>query len=819
MTTGGIGVTIGSNSQKTTDTGKSISNVGSTIGSLGGNVTLDAGNQLNIHGSEVIANKDISLKGSDVAITAAENHLSQQHTTESKQSGITVALSGTVGSAVNSAVTTAQDAKKEPDGRLAALQGTKAALLGIQAVQAGQLVEAQGGDAASMVGISISLGAQKSASQQHQEQTNVTGSTLTAGNNLSVTATGAGNPANSGDIVVQGSQLKAGGDTTLNAARDVLLLGAANTQKTDGSNSSSGGSVGVSLGFGSAGGGLSIFANANKSQGKEHGDGTFWSETQIDSGGTLSLHSGRDTSLIGAQASGETVKVDVGRDLLLQSQQDSDNYDSKQTSVSGGVSVAVIGGGGSANLSMSRDKLHSNFDSVQEQTGIFAGKGGFDITVGEHTQLDGAVIASTATADKNTLDTGTLGFSDIANKADFKAEHQGGSLSTGGPVGSDLLSNLGSVVLSGLGNDGHAEGTTQAAVSEGSITIRDTDKQQQNVDDLSRDTDNANGIIGPIFDKEKEQNRLKEAQLIGEIGGQAMDIARTQGDILGLDAALKANPTLKGDAEALRETKEYKAEMQKYGTGSALQQGLQAATAAIQGLAGGNMAQALAGASAPYLAEVIHNMTTDPVTGKVNTEANLMAHAVLGAVVAQVNGNSALAGASGAAMGEYIAQQMYPGIKREDLTEEQRQTISALGTLAAGLAGGLTGDSTADAVAGAQAGKNAVENNYLSVSEKTEFEIAKQKLNSNDPAEREKAQQTINALREKDIASDQKVIEACGNGAAASAACGAARLEVIAAKGEYETGPYNSKVSQQYADAYGQIVNLLNVTSVDAQNQ
>ncbi|MBC3212505.1 hypothetical protein HZI46_15070 [Serratia fonticola] len=113
-----------------------------------------------------------------------------------------------------------------------------------------------------------------------------------------------------------------------------------------------------------------------------------------------------------------------------------------------------------------------------------------------------------------------------------------------------------------------------------------------------------------------------------------------------------------------------------------------------------------------------------------------------------------------------------------------------------------------------------VENNFLSVEEKTKLELAKQKLqNSKDPAEREQAQQTINELREKDIASDKKVIEACGNGAAASAACGAARLEVIAAKGEYETGPYNSKVSQQYADAYGQIVNLLNITSVDAQNQ
>nr|WP_315850490.1 VENN motif pre-toxin domain-containing protein [Yersinia aleksiciae] len=57
---------------------------------------------------------------------------------------------------------------------------------------------------------------------------------------------------------------------------------------------------------------------------------------------------------------------------------------------------------------------------------------------------------------------------------------------------------------------------------------------------------------------------------------------------------------------------------------------------------------------------------------------------------------------------------MYPGINREDLTEEQRQTISALGTLAAGLAGDVTGDSTADTVAGAQTGKNAVENNALS---------------------------------------------------------------------------------------------------------
>ncbi len=532
--------------------------------------------------------------------------------------------------------------------------------------------------------------------------------------------------------------------------------------------------------------------------------------------------------LQGAQVSGETVKADVGRDLLLQSQQDSDRYDSKQQDASVGGSFNFGSMTGSASINASRDKMHSNFDSVQEQTGFFAGKGGFDITVGEHTQLDGAVIASTATADKNTLDTGTLGFSNIGNKADFKVEHQSVGISTGGNIGGQFVGNMANGLLVGANNEGHADSTTHAAVSDGTITVRDTEKQQQNVADLSRDVEHANNALSPIFDKEKEQNRLREAQLIGEIGSQVSDVIRTQGDINGLKAAkeklgpLKENATEKDRAEymeKLRNSDVYKDEMKKNGTGSALQQGVQAATAAIQGLAGGDMAKALAGASAPYLAEVIHNMTTD-ANGKVNVEANLMAHAVLGAVMAQVNGNSALAGASGAVMGEYIAQQMYPGINREDLTEEQRQTISALGTLASGLAGGLAGGSTADAVAGAQAGKNALENNYLNVSEKSELNIQKQKLqNSKDPAEREQAQQKINELIELDISRDKKVIEACGNGAAGSAACASARLDVIVAKGEYETGQYNNKVSQMYPDAYGQIVNLLNITSVDAQSQ
>ncbi|MDV5707763.1 cytidine deaminase-like fold-containing protein, partial [Serratia marcescens] len=524
------------------------------------------------------------------------------------------------------------------------------------------------------------------------------------------------------------------------------------------------------------------------------------------------------------------VTVDVGRDLTLQSQQDSDRYDAKQQNASAGGSFTFGSMTGSANVSASKDKLHSNFDSVKEQTGLFAGKGGYDVKVKEHTQLDGAVIASQADKEKNRFDTGTLGWKDIHNQADYSATHSGGSFSTGGPVGKDLLTNMAGGMLSGANNSGHAEGTTKAGVSEGTLIVRDKDKQQQDVAQLNRDTEHANdGSISPIFNKEKEQNRLKQAQLIGEIGGQAMDVIRTQGDIAGLKAQkdpvalAQAREQLeksgKPTTDAAVMQRAYDNAMRQYGTGSDLQKAAQAVTGALTALAGNNLAGALASGASPYLATEIKKRV-----GEDNMAANAMAHAVLDAVTAQLNNQSAAAGGLGAGGGElaarYIAGQLFPGKTAQQLSESEKQQLSALSQLAAGLAGGLATGDTAGAVTGGQAGKNAVENNYLSVEEKTKLELAKQKLqNSKDPAEREQAQQTINELREKDIASDKKVIEACGNGAAASAACGAARLEVIAAKGEYETGPYNSKVSQQYADAYGQIVNLLNITSVDAQSQ
>ncbi|MEB3569640.1 hemagglutinin repeat-containing protein, partial [Escherichia coli] len=498
------------------------------------------------------------------------------------------------------------------------------------------------------------------------------------------------------------------------------LSGAANTQKTTGRNSSSGGGVGVSIGAGK-GAGISAFASVNAAKGREKGNGTEWTETTTDSGKTVTINSGRDTVLNGAQVNGNRIIADVGHDLLISSQQDTSKYDSKQTSVAAGGSFTFGSMTGSGYIAASRDKMKSRFDSVAEQTGMFAGDGGFDITVGRHTQLDGAVIASTATPDKNHLDTGTLGFSDLHNEADYKVSHSGISLSGGGSFGDKFQGNMPGGMISAGGHSGHAEGTTQAAVAEGTITIRDRDNQKQNLANLSRDPAHANDSISPIFDKEKEQRRLQTVGLISDIGSQVADIARTQGELNALKAAkeatgetLPANATEKQRQEylaKLRDTQAYRNEMAKYGTGSEIQRGIQAATAALQGLAGGNLAGALAGASAPELAHLLKSTEKDPAV-------NAIAHAILGGAVAAMQGNNVAAGAAGAATGELAARaitgMLYPGVKQSDLSEEQKQTISTLATVSAGLACGLTGNSTASAAVGAQSGKNAVENNSLS---------------------------------------------------------------------------------------------------------
>ncbi|ELY5430888.1 contact-dependent inhibition effector tRNA nuclease [Escherichia coli] len=715
--TGGIGFTTGSS--KTThdrrEAGTTQSQSASTIGSTAGNVSITAGKQAHISGSDVIANRDISITGDSVVVDPGHDRRTVDEKFEQKKSGLTVALSGTVGSAINNAATMAREAKETSDSRLAVLKGTQAVLSGVQAgVNHG--LQQQSADPNNGIGVSISLNHQQSKSETKYQHDIVSGSTLSAGNNVSVTATGKNKDHNnSGDILITGSQIKSGNDTSLNAQNDILLAAAADTRQTTGKNSSKGGGVGVSFGGGTNGGGLSIFAGINGSEGREKGNGTTWTETTVDAGKNVSLTSGHDTTLSGAQVSGEKVTADVGNNLTISSLQDSDRYDSRQNSVAAGGSFTFGSMSGSGYASISQDKIKSNYDSVREQSGIYAGKDGFDVTVGNHTQLNGAVIASTATDDKNSLSTGTLGWSDIHNQADYKASHTGISLSGGSGmsasqmVASNAIAGAANALTGMSGSSGHAEGTTSSAISGGNLIIRDQESQKQDIAGLSRDPENANGSIAPIFDREKEQKRLQEAQVISQVSGQMSNIVMTYGETEAMKAARKEHPGM-SDAQ-LRETPEYREVMKGYGTGSTPQMVVQAITGVLGGLNAGNPGQVLAGGLNPAVAQLIKQATGD------NREANLMAHAVWGALAAQLGGNNAASGAAGAFSGELAARYIidnYYGGRTDNLSEQERQQISMLATIASGIAGGLAGNSTSAAGTGAQAGRNSVENNSLS---------------------------------------------------------------------------------------------------------
>ncbi|MGR2855597.1 filamentous hemagglutinin N-terminal domain-containing protein [Erwinia sp. 1181_3] len=843
MGTGGIGITIGTSSQKhdLKVKGTTQSQSVSTVGSTGGNVTVSAADGVKISGADLVAGQSLTVNGDSVVIAPGHDKRTADERFEQKSTGITLALSGAVGEAINNAIATAQAAKGESDSRLAALQATKTALSGVQAKLASQQAQVSG-DPNSGIGVSISLTTQKSKSQSQQVSDAVSGSTLNAGQNLAITATGKGQSANSGDIAIGGSQLKAGGDTTLTAANDILLTGAANTQQSTGSNSSGGGGVGISFGVGNGSAGLSIFASVNGAKGKDTGNGTQWSETTLDSGGNVSLNSGRDTTLTGAQVNGNKVSADVGRNLTITSQQDSDRYDSKQTSFGAGGSFTFGSMTASGYINASQDKMHSTYDSAMEQSGIYAGKGGFDIQVGDHTQLNGAVIASQAGADNNRLETGTLGFSDLGNEADYKVSHSGISagMSNGGSMGGQMLgnvlSNSASTLLAGLNGKGHAEGTTQSAVEQGTIVIRDTANQQQDVGSLSRDTASANGSISPIFDKEKEQKRLQTAQAVGEITGQMVSIVNTMGDIKGLEEAKKGAAPLKDNATekerakwlaGLRESDAYQKAMSDYGVGSKNQMVVQAVSGVLQGLVNGNISQAVAGAANPLVAQVIKAQTTD-AGGNTNVVANAMAHAVWGAVAAQMSGGNAAAGAAGAFSGElatrFIAEAFYHASTPEEiarLSQADKEQLSLLGTIAAGAAGAVAGNSSAAATTGALAGKNAVENNALSAPDDKTRQDAKWALPYLEGDKKAQAEKLVTDLNVKDKAFDAAIDAACKN--LSSADCRGMRQELAAMGKSYDAqldGQYIGTMASVYKEGADKVDSLLwQYATADAQAQ
>ncbi|WP_173678596.1 hemagglutinin repeat-containing protein, partial [Burkholderia singularis] len=544
MSNGGLSVSVGSRSMSDKQQSASVTNTGSAIGALNGNLNVTAGNDLHVTGSVLHAGNDVNLAGQTVKIDTATDTSNFAEQQQFRQSGLTVGITNPVVSAVQTGRQMANAAQSVGgDPRLLALA---AVTTGLAAKNTYDSLKQMGGDpvkAATSVGVNVSVGASKSDSQMQAQSSTAVGSTVSAGHNVTIAAAGAGKNSN---IDVIGSTISAGNNANLAAEGNVNLQAADNTSSQHSKNSGASAGLGVSFGIGQQTG-VAITASASGSRGHADGDSSTWTNTHVSAGNTLTIQSGGDTNLKGAVASGKQVVADVGGNLNIESLQDLNHYDSKQQSAGIGVSVCPPPCVSSVSASVGQQKMNSDYASVVEQSGIKAGDGGFQVNVKGNTDLKGGVIASSDKAVQdgvNSLTTATLTHSDIENHASYDASSIGLSGGVGGTIGKDQkgtadnvnpvpgtsLPSKGGISVAPpvvMSASGDASSTTQSGVSGGAITITDGTKQQQvtgqtaaeTVANINRDTSNTGGALAPIFDKDKIQAGFEiTSQFINQVG-------------------------------------------------------------------------------------------------------------------------------------------------------------------------------------------------------------------------------------------------------------------------------------------------------------
>ncbi|MFE8149890.1 hemagglutinin repeat-containing protein [Brenneria goodwinii] len=751
-----------------------------------GDIGVVAKEDIVIAGADLQAGKSLLLSGRDITLNPAIDTEYRLREQQSSQYGVTTALSGYAVSAVQALERLSQSVEDKRDPRLSAIYAAQAALN-----LATQTTVTDMNSAA--VKVTISAGGGSSQSSQQKESVTREGSTLYAGEDIQLAA--------ERDITAIGTDIR-GRNIKLAAGNNMNLASAQNEESVTESSSGSRAGVGVGFGLGGQQNGFTVELSASNLQEKKKGNGQTHQLTQVNATDTVKLVSGADTVLSGAIVTGQRAEADIGGDLLIRSSQNMSTYDSKNTSAGLNVSICVppICGGqtvtGNANLS--QQILNNRYASVLMQSGIRAGTDGFDIQVGHHIQLDGAVLASEAEEEKNRLSTGTLGWRDIANISDYK----GTGFSVG--VSTDSMPVAGLEMV-----QDKQTGITHSAVAPAVINIRDAGGQQQDIANLSRDTDGANDSIEDGFDRSKIEDKLAIQKEATALGVQALN-AYKEHKKTEAEAQARARLSREGvpDEEIdarIRASDEVKQVEQDYGVGGRYWTAGTTLTAALSGGLGGNVNGAVAGAAAPYLAELVKDVSQG------NEPARIALHTVLGAFLAQSQGGSALGGAAGgltsAVAAEMIAKVLYPGVETEKLSDEQKQLVANLVVIAGAGAAGLSDGNLASVGSGANTAKNEVENNYLSSSDKDRQTYLNHKQNLTPEEQKDKE-----ALNRKDLESDLAFLNACQQ---SGKACDSEKDKAKEALNTYFNQTYQNPKEAQAG--YQQIQNLLNSIDPNAK--
>jgi filamentous hemagglutinin len=678
---------------------------GSTIGSSGGNVKLSSGRELSVIASDLVSTKDMSLIGSKVTIAAGMESSSQSSTDKSSSLGVGRVIGGMIVDTINTIHNSVEAAKNADDPRLKAVKYAQAAMalndlggMAGGAEGAGSDYGKKQGSASngSLIKIGTELANTHSKSTSEYNSQTARQSTINAGQNLLIIADG-GVPGTAGDIHIVGSSVKAA-DTALIAKNNIVLESAQNTADWANNGSNNKTAIGASFNLGEQNGfTLDLGASVAKNTGT--GSSVTQVNTTLDTG-SLSLHSGNDTTLAGAQVRADSIKAVIDGNLNITSRQDTETQSSKQGSAGIGASICIppfcYGATVTGSASLAAGNMNSDFKAVTDQSGLFAGQGGYDITVGKNTTLQGAVIASEATPDKNLLSTDRLFVSDIKNTSDISAQSAGISLSYGGKSGTSVG---GSIPLALEDSD---QSKTRSAVSEGTIIVRNAAGVNDLVG-LNRDTAHANEALDKP-DQKAIQERIDLIQstvslsrnIIGKVANAQQQAAADK---------MKSATTAEDRLAALIEYKSWDVGGDKR---------------IMADVAAGLIAVGLGGVGGTTAIGIVANTTANDAFKKIGDYADkqvrdatddltraawgeggaarVMLHSLVGAVMG-LSGSSVAAGALGAGVSAALMPMIAKALKDSGLSDKQQDSLatliaSGLGA-AAGSGGGATGATTA----------------------------------------------------------------------------------------------------------------------------
>jgi len=671
-----------------TNTNQATQNtIRSQVVSHTGNVAMVAGDDITARGADIAAGNDVTMIGKNVILDPGTDSASQNESHRVSQYGSTLALSGYTVQAAQAVENAARAIEDGKDDRVAALYGVQAGLALANGIQGVQTVTSGGTSPTAAVKVTASIGGGSQSSESHMQASTNQGTTVKAGNAVTVIATGSGQKdaegySTDGDISGRGVQIE-GKTVTLSAVRDVNLESAQDRSSLDNRSSGSNASIGVGFGLGGDQNGFTLELAASQNKARANGEAVTNHNAHVVGTDKVTVVSGRDTSLKGAQLIGDTVEGTAGRDLNIESRPDTETYHSKESSSGVQASICVppfcYGTTVHASGSVTQGNTDSTYSSVQEQSGIYAGQGGFNVDVKGNTDLKGGILASTADLANNHFKTGTLTTSDIENKAEyssdsttFVASYSGGKSVQAsdpnlGPVqqahvdwagNANLLqSGANSLAATAAGNaqkpiDGNAAGVTKSAIAAGSVEITDSAGQQaktgksaeETVASLNRDTANANQSIDKIFDAQKVKDQRELNQLQSQVAQQL----------------------------------------------------------------------------APMVYDQVGMLTRDQPP-----EVKVAVHTVIGGLLAQAMGGSFAAGAAGDAVAtaaaELVGQQILNNPDLQTLSEQDRKALVQIaGTIVAAGAGAAVGGTTQDAAVAGAAGGLGTQYNYLNHTQKKE---------------------------------------------------------------------------------------------------